>query len=754
MAIGTPYSLGSNTSGAGANTLQMTVSATSAAGDAIIVGASVNSNSAATSPSACADSQGNQYTKVATSGSGAEYQGTLFIATESASGGPTTPLASGTDTITVTYTTSTAATGHNVQAMGCSGIAQGSTAVSVDQTAFNGNTSSGTTVTATLPATAQTGELIVVLVTTHDTANSVSWNSPLTQVNGPVVYQTNQNGFLAAGVSTTTASTAYGGTVSLTGKWECVLASLLPASGPTAVSLADVAAAVGDQPGNFAPAAAVPLAEQGAAVDDQPGDETETAAVALADAAAGVDDQLGDLTASAAVPLAEQAAGTDVPSDVSAVVLADTAAAVDDQPGDLVVAASGPEMTAYMIVRRLNLRWYYPRLITPAVPPVTQIALADSAAAVEALTLSITLSPAETAGVVDALGAAATVALADLGAAEDGDTAGSSGSAITLADTAAAADSLTVAAAVQADDVACAADGVAPAAATPLLDTAGAAESIAAQEAGPEAESAAAADQITVSVSFSLADTAAAADTGVHGAQINSADFGAAADALAGSASVSLADASGAADSLAAAETSATVSLTDASGAHDSLSVSVLSPGGTGDVVWSARPAPGRWKTTPLPGTWHVSIAAGTWGAEPAPGRWEAAAAAPMWEVIMANFSPVSALSLANINATWTSSLAGTSVDPTGQTEGQAQLEVQFAFPVSSGNPSAPSEPVTWFTGSWLLDGTAAGYVAQCLVGPGGGVLTLTAGQSYDVWSKITGSPESPCIFVGTQPVY
>jgi hypothetical protein len=228
MAFGTPYSLGTASSGAGADTLQMTVAATSAAGDAIIVGASINSTAAAASPSACADSQGNIYSLVVTSGTGAEYQGTLFVATKSSTGGPTTPLTSGTDTITVTYSTSTAAAGHNLQAMGCSGIAVGSTATTVDQSAFNGNTTTGTTLTATLPATAQSDEMVVCLVTVHNTANSVSWNGPLTQVNGPVVNASNQNGFLAAGISTTAASTAYGGTVTQSGKWECVVLSLKP----------------------------------------------------------------------------------------------------------------------------------------------------------------------------------------------------------------------------------------------------------------------------------------------------------------------------------------------------------------------------------------------------------------------------------------------------------------------------------------------------------------------------------------------
>jgi hypothetical protein len=119
-------------------------------------------------------------------------------------------------------------------------------------------------------------------------------------------------------------------------------------------------------------------------------------------------------------------------------------------------------------------------------------------------------------------------------------------------------------------------------------------------------------------------------------------------------------------------------------------------------------------------------------------------------------YKPIAALSLAEVNASWSSELAGGVIDPTGATQGQAALPVQFAFPVSSGNLNAPAQPVTWFTAAWLVpvNQPATGFIAQCLVGPGGGVLTLTSGLTYDVWSKITGTPESPVQFVGQQPVY
>jgi hypothetical protein len=125
------------------------------------------------------------------------------------------------------------------------------------------------------------------------------------------------------------------------------------------------------------------------------------------------------------------------------------------------------------------------------------------------------------------------------------------------------------------------------------------------------------------------------------------------------------------------------------------------------------------------------------------------------WEITVTVFSPIAAISTEYVNAEWTSELAGEQIDPTGQTQGQSALNVQFAFPLTSANPRMPAEPVTWYPAVWLQGSIAAGYIAQCLVGPGsGGGPTLTAGQKYDVWSQILGSPEQPARFVGTLPAY
>jgi hypothetical protein len=86
-----------------------------------------------------------------------------------------------------------------------------------------------------------------------------------------------------------------------------------------------------------------------------------------------------------------------------------------------------------------------------------------------------------------------------------------------------------------------------------------------------------------------------------------------------------------------------------------------------------------------------------------------------------------------------TATVAGAVYTPTSDV-------VQFAFPVTGAQPS------TWLSGSWETVGS--NYFARVLVGPTGGVVTLTAGTTYDVWMKITDSPEIPVRLVGKLTVY
>ena len=87
------------------------------------------------------------------------------------------------------------------------------------------------------------------------------------------------------------------------------------------------------------------------------------------------------------------------------------------------------------------------------------------------------------------------------------------------------------------------------------------------------------------------------------------------------------------------------------------------------------------------------------------------------------------ALSTEYVRLQVAATVGGSTYNPTADT-------VQFAFPTSG------VQPTTWYSGSWeTINGL---YYARCLVGPTGGVTTLTAGTTYDVWVKITDSPEVP----------
>lgn len=77
---------------------------------------------------------------------------------------------------------------------------------------------------------------------------------------------------------------------------------------------------------------------------------------------------------------------------------------------------------------------------------------------------------------------------------------------------------------------------------------------------------------------------------------------------------------------------------------------------------------------------------------------------------------------------------SGTPVDPTADV-------VQFAF-MKSGRPDVDD----WVDGSW--DSAPGGYLAQCLVGPDAGAVTLAPG-TYQIWLKVFDAPEVPVRVVG-----
>lgn len=75
------------------------------------------------------------------------------------------------------------------------------------------------------------------------------------------------------------------------------------------------------------------------------------------------------------------------------------------------------------------------------------------------------------------------------------------------------------------------------------------------------------------------------------------------------------------------------------------------------------------------------------------------------------------------------------SYDPTGDA-------VQMAFIIGAAKPAAAD----WHAGTWTTD-PGPEYLAQCLVGPNGGVV-LDPG-TYQIWVKITDNPEQPVIQAG-----
>lgn len=106
----------------------------------------------------------------------------------------------------------------------------------------------------------------------------------------------------------------------------------------------------------------------------------------------------------------------------------------------------------------------------------------------------------------------------------------------------------------------------------------------------------------------------------------------------------------------------------------------------------------------------------------------------------MPNFMTLSALSTEYVKTQVFATVAGVAYDPTNDT-------VQFAFMANNQSPGTTD----WKSGSWEKNTTVspAQYFARCLVGPNGGVLTLSAGSTYSVWMKITDNPEVPVRYVG-----
>src|SRR6476469_5504856 len=100
----------------------------------------------------------------------------------------------------------------------------------------------------------------------------------------------------------------------------------------------------------------------------------------------------------------------------------------------------------------------------------------------------------------------------------------------------------------------------------------------------------------------------------------------------------------------------------------------------------------------------------------------------------MATAPEISALSKEYIRVQVSVKVSGANYDPTADA-------VAMAFMTAGAAPTGPD----FKAGTWEADSTSnpPTYWARCLVGPGGGVITLAAGL-YTVWVQITDVPEVP----------
>jgi|SRR5579884_95892 len=99
----------------------------------------------------------------------------------------------------------------------------------------------------------------------------------------------------------------------------------------------------------------------------------------------------------------------------------------------------------------------------------------------------------------------------------------------------------------------------------------------------------------------------------------------------------------------------------------------------------------------------------------------------------------LSALSTQYVSVAVSAQVAGVAINPTGDT-------VQMAFTAQNVAPQSGD----WKTASWdTYSTTPVSYAAKCLVGPSG-VVSMTAGSTYDVYVKVADNPETPVLKAGS----
>jgi hypothetical protein len=121
---------------------------------------------------------------------------------------------------------------------------------------------------------------------------------------------------------------------------------------------------------------------------------------------------------------------------------------------------------------------------------------------------------------------------------------------------------------------------------------------------------------------------------------------------------------------------------------------------------------------------------------------WKTGPVTSDWITGRVSVTAISALSRQLVQVPLTELVSGLPVDPTA-------LPVWVAFKLGRQPPAAPD----WLTGSWSTSSVNGQYLAQVLVGPGGGLVTLTPGI-WTVWLKVEADPEQPIIQVDSLTVY
>lgn len=565
--------------------------------------------------------------------------------------------------------------------------------------------------------------------------------------------------------------------------WGWIGVELLSAGGgSTPITLADVAAEVDDS-GGIAVSASTPVADVAGATDSF----AVTVSATLTDAGAEAD-AVAVMTGTV-MPLA---AAPQLPPGISNPMFWRTVQPYPPQPQTppFTYEAANPVLPPLIppgfmspMAFEAQAGPWAPQPVAPSTPITLTdagaetdatavsagVSLADPGASTDSPAVSATVPLADTAAEIDAITAAATVTVADAGAETDSpavsaavplpDVAGETdsisvltGNNPALTDAAGETDSIAVSAQIAVADAGAEVDAPAVSASVLLPDAAGATDSPQISATVPVADAGAETDLTAEAATIAVADSGGSLDSVASSASVSLADAGGAPDSVQISAATILADVAGVADVVQAANTSFLFRLPDAAGATESWYVTVS---GAPDVSdWTAHEEGPRWRAQPAVSRWAAKAADPRWVADAEQPRWQAQPAGPRWRVTPVNFDPVAAISPENINVNWDSSFAGTEIDPTGQTAGESALAVKFAFPVSSGNPLAPAEPVTWFTGDWMTGTNCKGYIAYVTVGPGTAGPTLTAGTVYDVWSQVLGTPDSPAKFVGQLRVY